>query len=68
MRVVKSETFHPTPEFDEDAIEERSDGGADSGSVKSFLTGIRNPLPVAATDGALLVGDWSSGTIYRVEL
>ena len=32
-----------------------------------FLTGIRNPLALATTpDGALLVGDWGTGKIYRV--
>jgi glucose/arabinose dehydrogenase len=40
----------------------------DSGKVSTFLTSLENPLPVAATEGALLVGDWSSGTIYRAEL
>jgi glucose/arabinose dehydrogenase len=38
-----------------------------TGSVTTFLTGLKNPLPVArAPGGALLVGDWSTGTIYRV--
>ena len=37
------------------------------GTAKPFLTGIANPLPVVATtDGAVLVGDWSTGTIYRI--
>jgi len=32
-----------------------------------FLTGLQNPLPVAvAPDGAVLVGDWTSGRIYRI--
>jgi len=32
-----------------------------------FLTGLASPLPVLVTgDGALLVGDWRSGVIYRV--
>jgi glucose/arabinose dehydrogenase len=32
-----------------------------------LLTGIRNPLALATTsDGALLVGDWGSGRIYRI--
>lgn len=32
-----------------------------------FLTGITNPLPmIQMADGSLLVGDWSTGTIYRV--
>jgi glucose/arabinose dehydrogenase len=38
-----------------------------SAVAEPFLTGIRNPLPVAMSrDGALLVGDWGTGTIYRV--
>jgi len=37
------------------------------GSAQPFVTGIANPLPVATTrDGAVLIGDWSSGTIYRI--
>jgi len=32
-----------------------------------FLTGVRNPLALATTrDGALLVGDWGTGRVYRV--
>jgi len=39
----------------------------EGGNVRTFLTGIENPLPIAATAaGAILVGDWSSGKIYRV--
>jgi glucose/arabinose dehydrogenase len=38
-----------------------------SAVAEPFLTGIRNPLALATTrDGALLVGDWGTGTIYRV--
>ena len=37
------------------------------GSAQPFLTGMVNPLPVTtAADGALLVGDWSTGTVYRI--
>ena len=37
------------------------------GTVGPFLTGIANPLAVVlASDGDLLVGDWASGTIYRI--
>ena len=37
------------------------------GSVSPLLTGIHNPLAVAlAGDGSLLVGDWSTGIIYRI--
>lgn len=39
---------------------------ARSGSVP-FLTGLKNPLPLAvAPDRALLVGDWTTGKIYRI--
>jgi glucose/arabinose dehydrogenase len=39
-----------------------------TGTVTTFLTGLRNPLPIAATrEGALLVGDWGTGAIYRLE-
>jgi hypothetical protein len=38
-----------------------------AGGATPFLTGLRNPLPIATTaDGAVLVGDWGTGRIYRV--
>ena len=38
-----------------------------TGNVSTFLTGIQSPLPiVTTTSGAILVGDWSTGRIYRV--
>jgi len=38
------------------------------GSVTPFLTGIHNPLAIVlAPDRSLLVGDWATGTIYRVQ-
>jgi glucose/arabinose dehydrogenase len=40
----------------------------ETGEVSTVTTAIRNPLPVVANDGALLVGDWSSGTISRIDL
>jgi len=37
------------------------------GTAVPFLAGLTNPVPVAtAPDGALLVGDWGTGTVYRV--
>jgi glucose/arabinose dehydrogenase len=37
------------------------------GTAMPFLTGLTNPVPVAtAPDGTLLVGDWGTGTVYRV--
>jgi glucose/arabinose dehydrogenase len=37
-----------------------------SGKVSTFATGIKNPVAVVVTgDGAVLVGDWATGTIYR---
>jgi glucose/arabinose dehydrogenase len=42
-------------------------GSGYAGSVTPFLTGIQNPLAVAiAPDRSLLVGDWATGTIYRI--
>jgi glucose/arabinose dehydrogenase len=40
---------------------------AGSTTAEPFLTGIRNPLALATTsDGAILVGDWGTGRIYRI--
>jgi glucose/arabinose dehydrogenase len=45
----------------------RRTGSGFVGAVTPFLTGIPNPLAVALDpDGSLLVGDWKSGTIYRI--
>ncbi|HTA13186.1 MAG TPA: hypothetical protein VK765_07165 [Solirubrobacteraceae bacterium] len=45
----------------------RRSGSSLGGTVEPFLTGIPNPLAVAfAPDRSLLVGDWKSGTIYRI--
>ena len=42
-------------------------GSTYTGGATPLLTGIRNPLALAATrDGALLVGDWGTGRIYRI--
>jgi glucose/arabinose dehydrogenase len=42
-------------------------GSSYAGSVTPFLTGLRNPVPVLmGPDGALLVGDWTTGTVYRI--
>ncbi len=43
-------------------------GSTYTGRVTPFLTGIQNPLAIArGPDGSLLVGDWATGTIYRIE-
>ena len=43
------------------------DGATYTGTVEPFLTGLTNPVPiVSAPDGAVLVGDWATGTIYRI--
>jgi hypothetical protein len=37
------------------------------GTVTTFLTVIASPLPIVTTPGdSVLVGDWRSGTIYRI--
>jgi glucose/arabinose dehydrogenase len=42
-------------------------GATYTGSVAPFLTGLQQPVPVIlAPDGALLVGDWASGKVYRI--
>ncbi len=42
-------------------------GSTYTASVSTLLTGIRNPLATAlARDGSLLVGDWTTGRIYRI--
>jgi glucose/arabinose dehydrogenase len=42
-------------------------GTATSGTVEPFITGIANPVPVLlAPDGSLFIGDWKTGTIYRL--
>lgn len=45
----------------------RKTGTTYTGSALPFLTGIANPLPVITTGGgAVLIGDWSTGKIYRI--
>jgi glucose/arabinose dehydrogenase len=42
-------------------------GSTYKGTVTPFLTGLRNPLALSfAPDRSLLVGDWATGTIYRI--
>ena len=42
-------------------------GSTYTGTVSPFLTGIKNPVAVALMAGnAILVGDWTTGTIYRI--
>ena len=37
------------------------------GTTGPFLSGFENPVPVLAdATGALFVGDWTSGTLYRI--
>jgi glucose/arabinose dehydrogenase len=42
-------------------------GTAYRGTARSFLSGFQHPMPVFVTSaGALLVGDWGTGTVYRI--
>jgi glucose/arabinose dehydrogenase len=42
-------------------------GARASGPAALVLHGVRNPLPVLAErDGSLLVGDWTTGVVYRI--
>jgi len=38
------------------------------GRVSVFATGFVHPLAIAEHDGALYVGDYSTGTVYRIRL
>lgn len=43
-------------------------GSSYKGSVTQLISGIEKPLALAlAPDGSLLVGDWSTGKIYRIQ-
>ena len=43
-------------------------GAAWGGTVEPFLTGLTQPVPViTAPNGAVIVGDWGTGTIYRID-
>jgi glucose/arabinose dehydrogenase len=45
----------------------QDDGSTEKGTVAPYLTGLANPVPVIrAPDGGLLVGDWGTGTVYRI--
>jgi hypothetical protein len=38
------------------------------GKAAQLVTGLKNPLPlIRLGDGSVLAGDWSTGTIYRLE-
>jgi glucose/arabinose dehydrogenase len=38
-----------------------------TGRTETFLSGFENPVPVLAdASGALFVGDWTTGTLYRI--
>ena len=42
--------------------------GAATGDPTPFLTGLEHPVALTlAADGALLVGDWGTGRVYRIE-
>jgi glucose/arabinose dehydrogenase len=44
----------------------RLDAGASS-AVEPFLTGVTSPVAVAVgLDSAVYVGDWATGSIYRI--
>jgi glucose/arabinose dehydrogenase len=41
--------------------------GSYAGTAAPFITGLTNPVPVAvAPDASVFIGDWGTGTIYRI--
>ena len=43
------------------------DGSGYSGSVSTFVSGLKNPVPVVLGSGAsIVIGDWATGIVYRV--
>jgi glucose/arabinose dehydrogenase len=43
------------------------DGSTYAGTTHPFLTGLTNPVPLLTRpDGTVLVGDWTTGTIYLI--
>jgi glucose/arabinose dehydrogenase len=45
----------------------RRAGSSYRATVSAFVTGVKNPVPVVlGPDGALYVGDWATGTVYRI--
>jgi glucose/arabinose dehydrogenase len=44
-----------------------SAGSAQSATAHPFLSGVKNPVALTRTpDGAVLVGDWTTGVLYRI--
>jgi glucose/arabinose dehydrogenase len=44
-------------------------GSGYTGSPRRLVTGLKDPLPlVVAPDGSVLVGDWGTGRIYRLQV
>ena len=41
-------------------------GSTYAGTATTFLTGMKNPVPVVLSGDALFTGDWTTGTIYRI--
>jgi glucose/arabinose dehydrogenase len=36
-------------------------------TARPFISGVKNPVALARTpDGAVLVGDWTTGVVYRI--
>jgi glucose/arabinose dehydrogenase len=49
-----------------DRVPLSADGTTAAGKTTRFLTGIGKPVAIVLDGSALLVGDWSSGRIYRI--
>jgi glucose/arabinose dehydrogenase len=50
-----------------DAVALKKSGSTYTGSVSTFISGLKNPVPVIlGPANALYIGDWGAGIIYRV--
>lgn len=47
-------------------VDLNKNGSSYAGTVSTFLTGMKNPVPVVLAGNALYTGDWTTGTIYRI--
>jgi glucose/arabinose dehydrogenase len=48
------------------AVKLTKDATGYHGTVSTFLTGMKNPMPVALSTHGVLVADWTTGTVFEI--